>query len=91
MRKPQSEATRERVHAVLRERWPHLFSFPVPLKIGVHKDFRDLARRPVGRDAFDLFLRWWTQQDAYKQVVATARARYDFDGRIWPMQPERKR
>ncbi len=86
----QSKATRERVHAILRDRWPHLFTFPVPLCIDLHKQFLALSARPVGRNNFDRFLRFWTRQEAYRAAVAAGRARYDFDGRMSPMQPERK-
>ena len=81
-------APRNETHAALAERWPHLFLVPVPLKIGIHKDFPPEGERPVSRVKFREFLASWVKTPEYKAACATAKARYDFDGKMCPLAPE---
>lgn len=77
------------VQAALAERWPHLFTFPVPLKIRIHRDYFALsaADRPVSRKKFLRFLGRWCKQPAYLAALESAKQRYDLEGRICPLRP----
>lgn len=71
---------------LLASNWPHLFTFPVPLKIGIHKDFPPVGQRPITRKRFLRFLKWWCSRAEYRAALATYSGRYGFDGSLHPMQ-----
>ena len=75
----------EHTRKVLAETWPHLFSFPVPLKIAIHKDFPPVGERPITRKRFLRFLSWWCSRPDYVAAIENGRARYGFDGSMHPM------
>lgn len=75
----------EHTRKVLAETWPHLFSFPVPLKIAIHRDFPPVGERPITRKRFLRFLSWWCSRPEYATAVETGRARYGLDGSMHPM------
>ena len=65
--------------AELRQRWPHLFTDPVPLAVGVGPQIRAaLPEMPYAQ--FRLVLRHWTQGTAYLLAVATGMERRNLDG-----------
>lgn len=70
----------------LARQWPHLFSFPVPLKIGIHKDFPPVGERPITRKRFLRFLKWWCSRPEYVAAISSSNGRYGFDGSLHPMQ-----
>lgn len=80
----------KKVQAKLAERWPHLFSFPVPLKIGIHLDYLAIEplARPVSRKDFFRFIKRWVKQPEYIQALSRFDARYDFNGHICPRYPD---
>jgi hypothetical protein len=71
--------------SILAERWPHLFTFPVPLKIGIHKDFPPVGERPMTRKRFCRFLEVWCSRPEYEDAVYFAKGRYGFDGSLHPV------
>lgn len=65
--------------AALRERWPELFTTPVPLAVGVGPQIREaLPGMPYAQ--FRMVLRQWTQGTAYLLAVATGVERRNLDG-----------
>lgn len=73
------------IQAHLQELYPHLFTIPVPLKVGIG---RDLLRRPgrlYSQRTIQSFLHHWTKQESYCEAVESGKHRYDLDGRICPM------
>lgn len=76
---------RNETHAALAERWPHLFIVPVPLKIGIHHEYPPEGERPVSKLKFRNFMWHWVRQPSYKAALDVAKARYDFEGRMWPV------
>lgn len=83
-----SKPVNRKVQAALAERWPHLFHFPVPLKIGIHRDYPAPGDRPVSKKVFARFLKKWVKQPAYQAALQSGTARYGFDGSMHPMEPQ---
>jgi sRNA-binding protein len=74
----------------LAERWPHLFTFAVPLKVGIHKDYPAPGERPLAMKRFNSFLYHWVRQPEYRKQLREGKARYGFDGSMYPiMEGER--
>jgi sRNA-binding protein len=80
MKKPKPQA-----QAVMAEKWPHLFSFPVPLKVGIHKDFPPAGERPLSSKQFNTFLYYWVRQPGYIEALKTGKHRYGLDGSMYPL------
>ena len=70
---------------VLAAKWPHLFSFPVPLKIGIHKDYPTGEDRPMRKKDFTAFLFSWVREPEYIEAIRRGKGRYGFDGSLHPM------
>lgn len=85
MRKPNPQ-----VQSALAERWPHLFSFPVPLKVGIHKDLPPVGERPVSIKKFSKFLFLWVQQPEYIEALKTAKHRYGMNGEMYPFDESQR-
>ncbi len=73
------------IAAHLRDLFPHLFSFPVPLKVGIHRDLMSLPGRQFGASALRSFLCKWTSSPDYCHAVAVAKSRYALDGSMAPL------
>lgn len=73
------------VQAHLQELYPHLFTIPVPLKVGIG---RDLLRRPdrlYSQRTLCSFLNKWTKAPEYCAAVEAGKHRYDLGGNLCPM------
>jgi hypothetical protein len=81
----------KRVEAVLRQRWPEVFSVPRrPLKIGIHRDVLALAGDEVSPDELNQFFRWWVRRFDYADAVAHSEARIDLSGESVGVPSERE-
>jgi sRNA-binding protein len=73
------------IGAYLADQYPHLFLFPVPLKIGIFRDLMAVPDRPYGGETLQSFLYKWTTSDAYCDAVEIGKCRYGLDGSMHPM------
>lgn len=77
-----SKFTKERrqmMRELLRTNWPHLFTFPVPLKIGIHVDI--LASGLIeSRALLRRVLQGWVRSPEYLAALDKAKCRYGLDG-----------
>lgn len=73
------------IGAHLAELYPHLFTFPVPLKVGIFNDLRAVPDRQYGNYAIQHFLKRWCTSDAYCQAIEQGKSRYGLDGSMYPM------
>jgi len=67
--------------AVLCDRWPSLFTAPVPLAIGIERKIQQFlgdARLPKARLRYALHC--WTRRTGYLAAIAEGRCRQDLDG-----------
>jgi ProQ/FINO family len=75
------QQTRE-VLALLRARWPALFTTPVPLAVGIEREIRaglgEVARVPAMR--LGRALHYWTHAPGYLEAVAAGQRRRHLDG-----------
>ena len=80
-RRAEHLAVRQRVEAVLRQRWPAVFCTPrVPLRIGIREDILALAGEDIDPVELSAFLRWWVRRLDYADAVAHGEDRRDLDG-----------
>ena len=87
----QQPIKRAEIAAYLQQHFPHLFTIPVPLKIGIG---RDLLRSPVRaytQKTLSAFLHHWTRSPAYCDAVERGKHRYDLEGNICPMVTNQSR
>lgn len=73
------------IAAYLQQHFPHLFTIPVPLKVGIGKDLLRHPTRAYTQKTLCSFLHHWTNAEAYCEAVERGKHRYDLDGRICPM------
>lgn len=76
---------RAHIAAHLAQKYPHLFSFPVPLKVGIGRDLLRAPDRQYSDRTLSSFLHKWCSSDAYCDAVEKASARYDLEGRMHPV------
>jgi sRNA-binding protein len=69
----------ERVRVLLAEHWPHLFTEPVPLAIGIDKDIEKAIGDLVTRRRLENFMFGWTRRPAYRRAVKRGDARQGLD------------
>ena len=74
------EQTRE-ILALLRARWPELFSAPVPLAVGIEREIREgLGEARVPSARLGRALHYWTNGPRYLAAVAAGQRRRHLDG-----------
>lgn len=67
--------------AVLRDRWPSLFTAPVPLAIGIERKIQQfLGDARLSKARLRRVLHCWTRRTGYLAVIAEGRCRQDLDG-----------
>ncbi len=67
--------------ALLRARWPALFTTPVPLAVGVVRAIRaELGEGSVPVAGLSRALHYWTNAPAYLTAIAAGEARRNLDG-----------
>lgn len=67
--------------AMLRARWPALFTTPVPLAVGVMRAIRaELGEAPVPTAGMSRALHYWTNAPGYLAAIAAGEARRNLDG-----------
>lgn len=67
--------------AMLRDRWPALFTAPVPLAIGIERKIQQsLGDTRLPKVRLRRALHCWTHRTGYLAVVAEGRCRQDLDG-----------
>ena len=72
---------RREVLALLRARWPELFSAPVPLAVGIRREIREsLGEARVPAAHLDRALHHWTHGPRYLAAVAAGQRRRHLDG-----------
>ena len=72
---------RREVLALLRARWPAVFSATVPLAVGIQHEIREgLAEAGVPSLRLRRALQYWTQGTGYLAAVAAGRRRRHLDG-----------
>lgn len=76
---------RPEIAAYLQQHFPHLFTIPVPLKIGIGNDLLRWEGRQYTQKTLSTFLHHWTREPAYCSAVEQGKHRYDLDGNICPM------
>lgn len=76
---------------ILASHWPHLFSFPVPLKVGIHWDILETNPRPVAHSRLSGFLYCWTHNPQYIAAVDASSSRWDLDGSMCPKDSPRRK
>lgn len=79
------------IQAHLQELYPHLFTIPVPLKVGIGKDLLARHDRLYSQKTLSVFMHHWTHQDAYCDAVERGKHRYDLAGNICPMETNQSR
>jgi sRNA-binding protein len=81
-RKARRRDARERVEALLRDRFPLAFCGPprVPLAIGTFKAIRDAVGGEITPKDLGAFLSWWTGRDDYLDRLAHGVTRVNLDG-----------
>jgi hypothetical protein len=57
-KKQQRCAANKRVKAILQKRWPRLFTWAVPLAIGIREQILDALGDEVDRESLHAYLRW---------------------------------
>ncbi len=70
------------IAAHLADKYPHLFLFPVPLKVGIDKDLLADPDRQFSSNTLSHFLYHWCHQSRYCAAVAVAKARYGLRGEM---------
>ena len=74
------EQTRE-ILALLRARWPAVFSAPVPLAVGIEREIREgLGEERVPSARLGRALHYWTHGPRYLAAVAAGQRRRHLDG-----------
>ena len=74
------EQTRE-ILALLRARWPAVFSAPVPLAVGIEREIREgLREERVPSARLGRALHYWTHGPRYLAAVAAGQRRRHLDG-----------
>ena len=66
-----------------RERWPAVFTKPVPLAVGFSGHIKAVLRaegKPIERKTFGMTIHNWTMQSAYLRAVAWGEMRRNLDG-----------
>ena len=70
-----------RTHALLRERYPELFTASRPLAIGIYHQIRAaIGREELRSRDLSLFLAGWTKWPAYRAALARGDRRVNLDG-----------
>ena len=70
-----------RTHALLRERYPELFTASRPLAIGIYHQIRAaIGREELRSRDLNLFLAGWTKWPAYRAALARGDRRVNLDG-----------
>ena len=70
-----------RTHALLRERYPELFTTPRPLAVGIYHQIRAaIGREELRSHDLSLFLAGWTKWPAYRAALARGDRRVNLDG-----------
>jgi sRNA-binding protein len=71
----------QHTHQLLERRWPLIFGFARPLRIGIFKILRDeLGRAEVTDTALKQFLKVWTLRPAYRAALKRGDRRVNLDG-----------
>jgi hypothetical protein len=83
-REPGDPAVRQKIEALLRERFPAVFCGPprVPLAIGIHRQILDVVGSDISKEELGSFLGWWTLRWDYLDAIAHGEMRRNLDGSL---------
>jgi hypothetical protein len=83
-REPGDPAVRQKIEALLRERFPAAFCGPprVPLAIGIHRQILDVVGSDISKEELGSFLGWWTLRWDYLDAIAHGEMRRNLDGSL---------
>lgn len=70
----------DRVDRMMAKAYPHLFSNPVPLEIGIREKLLEHPELPVSRTQCRRFLQRWCHSKAYLQAVRNGKERIGIKG-----------
>lgn len=76
------KAANKRTHDLLRTRWPAIFTWARPLKIGIDRDISAALGEEISRRQLRLFLAGWCRRPAYLKALEAGVPRVGLDGEV---------